>query len=348
MVVAVTVVNADNSPSVNAATRAGLALWLRLKLARDVPRPSSSPPKTTLPTDRVKIAAVQWNADPVRRVQDWSERVQALFRQASRTHCHLLVFPEYLPLSLLGAVMPSTNAVNTLTDTTIRALLRSLAPATFRHWYRWMSALSRQYRIVTVAGSGLTVHRGQLVNVAVGFDADGVERMWQPKWHPLPDELRWGVAKGQPRPLDVLNPWGLCTMVCNDASYYESFRMAEALQVRIATVPIADPDPRYTEGKARRGCFSRVQDVPMVGVVAASTGRLFGLRLTGKAGIYLPAELTPDGTGVLAESSHPVGEGIVSAVVSLTQVEEFQRDYQARHPVPPPEFLEALYQFEED
>jgi predicted amidohydrolase len=274
--------------------------------------------------------------------------VERLFRDAKEAHCHLIVFPEYLPLSLLGAIMPPATTASTLSDAAVGSLLRSLGLPLYAHWQRWMSHLSRKYGMVAIAGSGLTLHEGQLINAAVGYYPDGSPALWQPKWHPLAEELRWGVSPGPVRPPDILEPWHLATLVCNDASYFESFRIVESQGARIVAVPIADPDPRYTEGKARRGCFSRVQDVPMVGVVAASTGQLFGMRLTGKAGIYVPADLTPDGSGVLAESRHPVGEGIVSAVVSLKEIDEYQKQRRAQVPSVPADFLQALYQFKED
>jgi predicted amidohydrolase len=208
--------------------------------------------------------------------------------------------------------------------------------------------MSRQYHLVTVAGSALFVDHGHLLNVAVTFDQHGRESMRQPKWHPLADERRWGVMPGPIAAPQVFLPWGLSSAVCNDATYYETFRMAQAQGARIIAVPIADPETRYTVGKARRGCFSQVQDVPMVGVVAAATGRLFGLRLTGKAGIYVPSAMSSDGSGVLAESKHPVGESFVSAVVSLSELDRVQREHRAQFLVPPGEFLDALYQFGED
>ncbi len=331
------------------AARLGAKLWLEAKLRQDRPKTGGRPRVPRIwPTDRIKIGAVQWNAEPVKRARDWSERVAAVFRQAAHAHCHLLVFPEYLPLSLLGAIMPDSAAVNTLTNPTIRSLLRIMSPSLFRHWRGWMAALSREFSLVTIAGSGLTLYHGQLINVALGFGADGRLNLWQPKWHPLPVETQWGIVKGPETRPAIVKPWGLSALVCNDATYFESFRMVESMGARLVAVPIADADARYTPGKARRGCFSRVQDVPMVGIVAASTGRLFGLRLTGKAGIYVPSELTPDGSGIVAESCHAVGEELITGVVSLSQLTRFQEEHRIRFPVPAPSFVESLYQFEEE
>lgn len=323
--------------------------WLAWRLHNDRPPVRAIlTPSTALPADRVKIAAVQWNAEPVQTPQEWSIRIRQLFGQAAQSHCHLIVFPKYLPLSLLGCIMPANAAVSTFTDATIQTLLRSLAPSVFRHWHRWMAHLSRQYGMMCVAGTGLTVDGGRLINVAVAFNPDGTTALWQPQWHLRSDEVRWGVAPGSAQPPDVAAPWQLGVVVCHDANYFESFRMVEAGGARIVAVPTADPQARYVEGKARRGCFSRVQDVPMVGVVAASTGRLFGLRLTGKAGIYLPSDLTPDRTGVMAESPYPVGEGIVTAVVSIQELTDFRKRRRAETAALPAEFLDALYQFKGD
>lgn len=322
--------------------------WLAAKLRRDRPSGAVGTNPISLPTDRLKIAAVQCNVEPVREVHEWSRRIERLFAAASDQHCHLIVFPEYLPLSLLGTIMPEATGISSLSDASIRRLLRQVAPVTFRHWHLWMQYFSKRYGMSVIAGSGLTLQQGQLVNVALGFDPAGHEVFRQPKWHPLADEVRWGVVPGPVTPLPLMAPWALTAVVCNDATYFETFRMAAAQGAKVVAVPIADPEARYTEGKARRGCFSQVQDVPMVGIVAAATGRLFGMRLTGKAGIYLPSALTPDQSGVLAESPQPVGEGVVTAVVSLGQITEFQRQHNHHFPVPPSDFLEALYQFEEE
>lgn len=321
---------------------------LRVKLARSAPPLLDAAPRMPLPPDRIKIGAVQWDVSPVQRAEDWTRRLESIFQLAHDTHCHLLVFPEYMPVSLLGTIVPEGTGAHTLTDATVRALLRALGPITYRFWLRWMTALSRHYGLVTVAGSGLVVRQGRLLNEAVVVGPDGAVWSRQAKLHLMADEARWGIQPGDGPLSDPVAPWGLMPLVCNDATYFESFRMAAHKDTQIVAVPIADPDARYTVGKARRGCFSQVQDVPMVGVVGAATGRLFGLRLTGRAGIYLPAPLTADGSGVAAESLQAVGEGLTTAVVSLTRLRSYQGEHRARHPIPPADFMESLYHLEED
>ncbi len=332
----------------NIVTRSTMRGLLRLKLARAGTPPAEQAAPTPLPPDRIKIGAVQWTADPVGDATGWTERVEALFQAARNAHCHLLVFPEYLPLSLLGLIVPETSGAHTLTDSTIEGVLKAIAPPTYQFWLTWMAAFARKYGLTVVAGSGLYVRRGRLFNQVVWIDARGRVLGRQAKLHPLPQEQQWGIRPGVDGLAEPSPPWGLFAMVCNDATYFETFRMATRRGAHLIAVPIADPDSRYTEGKARRGCFSAVQDVPCIGVVSAATGRLFGMRLTGKAGIYLPAPLTPDGSGILAESSQPVGEGLVTGVVSLSRLQEYRRAHLERFPVPPSDYMDALYQNEED
>ncbi|NMP20827.1 nitrilase-related carbon-nitrogen hydrolase [Sulfobacillus harzensis] len=327
--------------------RLSLSAYLGFKLARAGTPPSEQAAPAPVPVDRIKIAAVQWLAEPVKNPNEWTERVEALFRAAAAAHCHLVVFPEYLPMSLLGLIMPETAGAHTLTDATVAEVLKGTARPLYTFWVRWMAAFARKYGLVTVAGSGLVLERGRLYNQTVWLDAQGRMAGRQSKMHPLPDERRWGVVPATGPLSNPMQPWGLAGVVCNDATYFESFRMLAHKGARVIAVPIADPESRYTVGKARRGCFSAVQDVPMVGVVSAATGRLFGMRLTGKAGIYLPEELTPDSSGVLAESLQPVGEGLVTGVVSLAQLSAFRERHQASHPVPPDDFMDALYHNEE-
>lgn len=332
----------------NIATRLIVSALLRVKLARAGTPPAEQKAPTPPPPDRIKIGAVQWLADPVGDVNRWTERVESLFQAARDAHCHLIVFPEYLPLSLLGLIVPETSGTHTLTDATIEGVLKAVAPPTSQFWLRWMAAFARKYGMAVVAGSGLVATRGRLYNQAVWLDPSGRVVGRQDKLHPLPQEQQWGIMPGIEGLVGPSPPWGLFAMVCHDATYFESFRMAVHRGANVIAVPIADPESRYTEGKARRGCFSAVQDVPSIGVVSAATGRLFGMRLTGKAGIYLPAPLTEDGSGIVAESAQPVGEGLVTGVVSLSRLKEYRRAHLERFPVPPPDYMDALYQSEED
>jgi len=70
-----------------------------------------------------------------------------------------------------------------------------------------------------------------------------------------------------------------------------------------------------------------VQECPVYGVKSALVGSLLGFEFTGRAGIFAPAELTPDGSGVLAEVESPEEEGIAIAGIDLFALEELRRNH---------------------
>jgi predicted amidohydrolase len=202
-----------------------------------------------------------------------------------------------------------------------------------------MQVLAQHYHILTVAGSGITEIRGTLFNQSVVISVEGAILAEQPKMHLFAFEQDWGISAG-----DLVRqegtPWNLYAIVCNDATYFESFRMVRHLGADLVAVPVADPEPNYSESKAMRGTWARVQETPVAGIVGAGTGSLFGFACTGKAGIYLPAELTPDGSGILAQSPTPLGEGLVSAVIDLETLHAFQQ----KTKIMPPGPWHTLYQ----
>ncbi len=292
--------------------------------------------------DRVRVAVVQFSLDPVVEPLLWLNRVTECFRQASAQQADIIVFGEDLASPLLGVLqrfVPKSATAGPLRDLT--PWLRALSPVAYQFWYRTMKVLSHRFGMTTVAGSAMTWHQGQLLNVGVTFDPTGREIAWQPKIHLLPMEVALGMTPGSDLQAQVLDPWPLVTLVCNDATFYESFRMARLQGALLVAVPIADPEPRYSVDKARRGTWARVQETPSAGLVGASTGNLFGIPLTGKAGIYVPRELTSDGSGVLVESEHHLGDQVSLGELDLSALADLQ-EKSAPWPLTSP-WLDTVY-----
>lgn len=290
----------------------------------------SLPDLSRVPANRgsqavVRVAVVQFTLDPVSEPLWWLDRITECFRQATEQRADIIVFGEDLASSLFGVLqrfLPQSATAGPLRDLT--PWLKALSPVAHRYWYRTMKILSQRFAITTVAGSAMTWHDRQLLNVGVTFDPAGREIAWQPKIHLLPMEVALGMSPGDDLRDQVLDPWPLITLVCNDATFYESFRMARLKGALLVAVPIADPEPHYSVDKARRGTWARVQETPSAGLVGASTGNLFGIPLTGKAGIYVPRALTPDGTGVLVESEHDTGDQVSVGCLDLAALADLQ------------------------
>jgi len=302
-----------------------LSAWEGLRLRLPDTEPATPMPWTR---QRLVVAGVQWRLEPVRSLKAWWDRLEAVMDDAYRAGAALVVFPEDMATPLLGLLTerwPTPTAAE-LADEEVGQYLRAWADTVGGIYREVFRHLARRYGVTIVAGSQLTWVGRRFWNQALVFGPDGRLAHRQPKLHPIPVERRWGIEPGTEwRRVDRIRlPLGVA--VCHDASFFETYRMAAAEGAELMAIPIADPDPDWGEAKARRGAWARTQQSGLPSVVGAGTGTLFGLALTGKAGIYVPVELTPDATGVLAESRDPVGEGVVTAALDLDALAAFRAE----------------------
>ena len=88
-------------------------------------------------------------------------------------------------------------------------------------------------------------------------------------------------------------------------------------------IPIASRSPTTT------GCagICACPGMPNLWSQSALVGNVLGFAFTGRAGVFAPAELTPDGSGVLAEVASAEEEGIALAEVDLDALQEFRRNH---------------------
>jgi len=286
------------------------------------------------------VAGVQWDLRPVATAQEWVARLALQCDEAMKAGAALIVFPEDIGLSLLGLLTEhrprSRTQAPELSPAQVAALLRAWGPLVLPLYRTVFARLARAYGMTVVAGSTLAESGGSLYNLAHVYGPEGELLAVQPKLHLMPMEQQWGLTPG-----DALAPLppGLPVqpLVCHDASFFESYRMAAAQGAELMAVPIADPDPDYGTPKSRRGAWARTQETGLVSVVGAGTGELYGIVFTGKAAVYAPLAETPAGDGVLAESAHPDAEGVVFAEVNLEQLAE----HRTRVPTPRDDLVAA-------
>ncbi len=309
------------------------------KWASTIPQLSSAPWDGP---SQVTVAVVQFRLDPVVDIHSWLQRLTVCFQQAKSMEADIIVFGEDMAMPLWGLLQKwAGNATENTPLDALAPWLKALAPIAYQYWHQTMQHLARRFALTTVAGSALKQVGKDLMNVAVTFDAEGNPIASQAKLHLFPIESALKVSPGPVLAYQKFAPWPLMTMVCNDATYFESFRMAQARGALMVAVPIADPEPLYSEAKARRGTWARVQETPVAGLVGAGTGNLFGLNLTGKAAIYVPACLTPDGSGILAESTTVDGEEVTASPINLAALADLQRRLQSRDLTAP--WLDTVY-----
>ena len=282
--------------------------------------------------DALVVASVQWDMRPVANVTDWMARLVSPCEEATRAGAALIVFPEYLGLSLLGLLSEHRTlrhmSVHELTPTEVGVRLKAWAPTIVPLYRAVFSRLAAAYGVTVVAGSTLVEHGGGIENLTHVFGPDGRLLGTQPKLHLLATEASWGVMPGTSL-APMGGPLPVQPVVCYDASFFETYRMAREHGAEIVAVPVADPEPVYGEAKARRGAWARTQESGLVSVVGAGTGKLYGIVFTGKAAVYAPMAETPAGDGVLAESPRPDGEGVVVATLDLDRLAAHRQELPA-------------------
>ena len=139
----------------------------------------------------------------------------------------------------------------------------------------------------------------------------------------MPIEIDWGMSAGTEFHLFETGVGRVAAPVCMDATYYETFRILELMGAEVVMIPIANPEP-YNYWLALRGIWPRVQECPVYGIKSAVVGSALGFTFTGKAGVFAPVELTPDGSDVLAEVASAEEEGIAVAEIDLHALREFR------------------------
>lgn len=283
----------------------------------------------------IRLGAVQMRFEPVREPEEFAERVLALARRAVDEGAQLVAFPEDVALPLLGLlpggaeILASRDVKSALeaygSDVRVVDVLRFAGPAVERAYRAAFAAVARSLRVYIHAGSAMLPGRGdRIYNVAHLFAPDGRLLARSSKAHLLPLEADWGLMPGDDLAVvdTLIGRIGL--PVCMDATYWESFRILYLQGAEIAVLPTANPEP-YDEWRALRGIWPRVQESPMYGVQSCLVGRVLGMTLTGKSGVYGPAELSPAGDGIWARVDDPEGEGVVVAPVDLRHLDEHRR-----------------------
>ena len=289
---------------------------------------------------RLKVAALQVKItlfkDPLDYVNEMHRRVE----EAAAAGAHLAAFPEDNNLSLLGMLpgveeMGEAVSVDNPQDAPVAAdapaisvadVIRYVGPVIAPFLDTLYSTLAAAYGLYLMAGSFVLPHGDKVVNRSFLYGPDGRLIGVQDKIHLMPIEAEWGISPGTEFKLFETAAGKIAAPVCMDASYFETFRILELQDAEIVIIPIANPEP-YNYWLALRGIWPRVQECPVYGIKSALVGNLLGFSFTGRAGIFAPAELTPDGSGVLAEVASPEAEGIAVAEIDLDELQKLRREH---------------------
>jgi len=302
-----------------------------------------------------RVAAAQLEMklfkDPLEYAREMHQFVCRGFNEGAR----LIVFPENNNLQLLG-MLPGVEKIAKKnressgawdasgTEITVAEVIHYVGPVMQNIVETTFSRLAALYGVHIMAGSFLFPDGSRVVNRSFLFDSRGEVAGTQDKVHLMPLEEEWGISRGRELKVFSTSLGPLAFPVCMDATYFETFRLLELKGARVIMIPVANPEA-YNYWLALRGIWPRVQESLVYGVKSAMVGSLLGFTLTGKAGIFSPVELTPEGDGVLAELKSPDREGMAVADLDLYALEELREHHPRRdfNPSLYARYLPSLY-----
>ena len=188
------------------------------------------------------------------------------------------------------------------------------------------SELARSFGVYIMAGSVIIEDKGRLVNRAYLFGPEGEIVGTQDKTHLVELEMDLGLAAGERLQVFDTRLGKIAFPVCMDATYFETFKILKQQGAQIVVIPIANMED-YNYYLALRGIWPRVQESGLFGLKSALVGELYGIRFTGKAGIFAPLALTPARDGVIAEAASFDRSELVCASIDLTLLDSYADPY---------------------
>lgn len=314
-----------------------LSKWMQYRLSearierllRRTMQPVQAPPPVA---GKLRVSCVQRELKPAAGLEEYLVRLDCFVGQAAAAGSQLVVFPEYNFLDLLGLVpgfslaerlmsRGSSNGGEADEGSLVLEIFRSIAPAVSAAFYALGSLLARHYQLYLYTGSFVSVDEsGCVFNTGLLFAPDGTLVGEQRKLHLTPLESAMGMGRGSCLQVYELSIGRIAFPVCMDATYFETFQLAVEQGAQVVIIPIANPE-EYSMWRALRGIWGRVQEAYVYGVKASLNGTLAGVHYTGKAGVFAPLELTPQGDGVLALAAHHEGSELVTAELDFAALE---------------------------
>ncbi len=274
---------------------------------------------------RVKVAALQVQSFYAKSAREYVERLGEHFAEAIATGASLVAFPELVSIPLIG-LLPGVEATAEKKAPAPRLgdIVRFMEPVLRSVYFTFFSGIAAAAQVWVMAGSTpIPEPDGRVYNTGFLFAPDGRLAGMQRKLHLFPRERDEGLSPGSR--LEVFEtPVGrLALPVCMDATYFETYRLAALLGAEIVAAPVTNVEP-YDYWKLLRGAWPRTQETPVFAVQSTLVGDFLGDPMTGKASIFGPAELTSDGSGVVAQCPQAVSRGLAVGELDLDALAAFR------------------------
>lgn len=293
----------------------------------------------------MRVAAVQSALRFYKSPEEFASTIDAWVARARQVGARLVVFPEDIALPLICIddydLTQQAGSIETLARKMVlrhwlavlwglvrrgvggrRSLFVRKAARMRELYVSAFSSAARRHELHVVAGSlPLAVEAGRdlrVYNTSYVFGPGGETLGAARKVDLIEMESKeLDLSSGAIEDLPVFEACGVRfgVAICLDSWNPEIGKHLAGRGARLIASPQANPFPWTEEEKAtnREGLFARCQELGLYGIQAMGVGELAGVEFEGQSAVMGPREMTPDGSGVLAEAQSSTDEELVVA-----------------------------------
>ena len=179
-----------------------------------------------------------------------------------------------------------------------------------------MACFAKRYGMYVSCDTLLAPERGQVYNHHILLGPDGPVLCVQDKLHLTETERDLGISSGDELSVVPTPIRNIALMVCMDASYFETFRIAKHLGAHYAMVPLGDM-AEFQPWLALRGVQVRVSKTGIAAIKSALVSKpSFPMVFTGRAGIWFPLS---SGKKSIEASQHDASAAVYGEVDLVPQ-----------------------------
>jgi len=264
-----------------------------------------------------KVAAVQLKFFRAKSVADMEARLVGAIQPAVEQGVQLVVLPQHVGLSLLGAAGAGDDPL---------PVLQTKGAALIKAFEETCAGLASRFSVWLVPGSIIGADDESLVAQSCLFAPDGSLAGRQRQTHLGVREKAWGLARGDS--LDVFEtPLGKIGLVVGEDVRYPEVARILTLQGANVLVHLAVFPAPFDAEMWLASLWREVQANQVFGIQACLVGECYGQTCAGRAAIYAPVEMTEGGRGILAQSPTVHDEQVVAAELDFGALQQVVDGY---------------------
>ena len=268
-----------------------------------------------------KVAAVQLKFFRAQSVADLEARLVAAIQPAVDEGAQLVVLPQHVGLTLLGAAGAGADPL---------PVLRQKGKALLRAFEETSAELAARFNVWLIPGSIIGADGESLVAQSYLVAPDGRITGRQRQTHLGAHEKAWDLARGDS--LDVYDtPVGRIGLVLGEDVRYPEVSRILTLQGATILIHIGALPAPFDEQARLASLWREVQSNQVFGIEACLVGECLGQAYAGPSSILAPVEMTEGGQGILAQAVTTDGEQAVLADLDFDALQKVVDGYHIFH-----------------